>query len=119
MKRNTERILVVHSVLGTEPAEIGVVEEAIRSFERTDSSVRAVPVVFAIPAGAAPGSTLGTELNEELRSCIGALIFVDDLRPNVAYELGFFHGEARPSCSLRINLLTVLGWPFQILQVLP
>jgi hypothetical protein len=95
MEKNTERILVVHSVTGTEPSEIAIVEEAIRSFERLDSSVRAVPVVFAIPAGAAPGSTLATELHEELRSCIGALVFVDDLRPNVAYELGFFHGRGR------------------------
>ena len=31
----------------------------------------------------------------ELRSCIGAVVFVDDLRPNVAYELGFFHGRGR------------------------
>jgi len=95
MQRNTERILVVHSVVGTEASEIAIVEKAILCFKRLDSSVRAAPVVFAIPAGAAPGSTLATELNEELRSCIGALVFVDDLRPNVAYELGFFHGRGR------------------------
>ncbi len=41
------------------------------------------------------GAALGTELTEELRRCIGAAVFVDDLRPNVAYELGFFHGRGR------------------------
>ena len=95
MDRNRERILLVHSVNETDPAELRTVQKAIRDFRRADSSVRAEPVVFAVPSGAAPGATLGTELTEDLRSCVGAVVFVDDLRPNVAYELGFFHGRGR------------------------
>lgn len=95
MDRNIERILLVHSVKATDPEDLRVVEKAIRAFRRGDSSVRAEPVVFGVPDGAAPGATLGTELTDELHSCIGAVVFVDDLRPNVAYELGFFHGQGR------------------------
>src|SRR2546422_8424903 len=95
MDKNTERILVVHSVPNTEPTALRDVEEAIRTFERRDSSVRTEPLVFGVPTGAAPGATLGTELTQELRACIGAIVFVDDLRPIVAYELGFFHGRGR------------------------
>ena len=54
-----------------------------------------MPLVFNIPNAAAPGATLGTELTRELHNSIGAVVFVDDLRPNVAYELGFFHGQGR------------------------
>lgn len=95
MDKNAERILIVHAVGSTDPLELNTVREAISHFEREDSTVRTIPVVFAIPLGAAPGATLGTELSEELRSCVGAVVFVDDLRPNVAYELGFFHGQGR------------------------
>jgi hypothetical protein len=95
MDKNTERILVVHSVSGTDASEIDDVAEAIRTFARPDSSVRTEPEIFRVPTGAAPGATLGTELTRQLRSCIGAVVFVDDLRPNVAYELGFFHGRGR------------------------
>src|ERR1700741_52527 len=95
MDKNAERILIVYAVASTDPAELITVQEAISHFKRDDSTVRTIPVVFGVPAGAAPGATLGTELSEELRSCVGAVIFVDDLRPNVAYELGFFHGQGR------------------------
>jgi len=95
MDKNAERILIVYAVANTDPVELNTVEDAIRRFKREDSTVRTSPVIFGIPAGAAPGATLGTELSEELRSCVGAVVFVDDLRPNVAYELGFFHGQGR------------------------
>lgn len=95
MDINTERVLVIYSV-GTTPTEqIDEVAEAIRTFARKDSSVRTEPLVFQVPTGAAPGATLGTELTRELCACIGAVVFVDVLRPNVAYELGFFHGRGR------------------------
>jgi hypothetical protein len=95
MDINTERILVVHSVASTPATQREEVEEAIRTFARSDSSVRTEPITFEVPTGAAPGATLGTELTRQLRACIGAVVFVDDLRPNVAYELGFFHGRGR------------------------
>lgn len=95
MDINTERILVVHSVASTPSNQLEEVANAVRTFARTDSSVRTEPLIFDVPTGAAPGATLGSELTRELRSCIGAVVFVDDLRPNVAYELGFFHGRGR------------------------
>lgn len=95
MDSNVERILLVHSVSATDPQDLRVVEESIRAYRGNDSSVRVEPVVFGVPGGAAPGATLGTELTNELHACIGAVVFVDDLRPNVAYELGFFHGQGR------------------------
>jgi hypothetical protein len=95
MDINTERILIVYSVSGTGGTERQDVADAISTFVRADSSVRTEPVTFEIPTGASPGSTLSSELTRQLRSCIGAVVFVDDLRPNVAYELGFFHGRGR------------------------
>lgn len=95
MYKNTERILVVHSVPNTDATDLSNVKQAISTFERPDSSVRTESLVFKIPSGAAPGATLGTELTRQLRASIGAIVFVDDLRPNVAYELGFFHGRGR------------------------
>lgn len=95
MDVNTERILIVHSVAKIVSSQLEEVQEAIRTFTLRDSSVRCEPLVFEVPTGAAPGATLGTELTQQLRTCIGAVVFVDDLRPNVAYELGFFHGRGR------------------------
>src|SRR2546421_1348331 len=95
MDINTERVLVVYSVDGTSTTQIDEVSEAVRTFARNDSSVRSEPLVFTVPTGAATGATLGTELTRELQACIGAIVFVDALRPNVAYELGFFHGRGR------------------------
>lgn len=71
MDKNAERILIVYAVANTDPVELNTVEEAIRRFKREDSTVRTSPVIFGIPPGAAPGATLGTELSEELRSCVG------------------------------------------------
>jgi hypothetical protein len=85
----------VYSVGGTPRESIHAAEEAIRNYERPESSVRTEPLVFEVPHGTAPGATLGSELAVQLQQSVGAVVFVDDLRPNVAYELGFFHGRGR------------------------
>jgi len=95
MDQNVEQILVIYSAARTDEGDLLAVKQAISQFTRAGSSVRTSPLVFDIPHGAAPGATLGTELTQQLRASIGAVAFVDDLRPNVAYELGFFHGEGR------------------------
>jgi hypothetical protein len=87
--------LIVHSVTGTSRADKDATVVAIEAYRRPGSTVNVRARVFEIPAGAAPGTALGTELTAELQSSIGAVVFVDDLRPNVAYELGFFHGRGR------------------------
>lgn len=52
-------------------------------------------MVFEIPCGSISGKSLGTHLADSLQGSIGAIVFVDDLRPNIAYELGYFHGKGR------------------------
>ena len=98
---STEQILIVHSVIGTSTADRDATVTAIDAYRRPGSTVNVRARFFEIPDGAAPGIALGTELTEELQSSIGAVVFLDDLRPNVAYELGFFHGQGR-----RVLLLT-------------
>lgn len=95
MLKTVEQILIVYSVSGTPRESIGAAEEAILSYERPESSVRTEPLIFEVPHGSAPGATLGSELAIQLQHSVGAVVFVDDLRPNVAYELGFFHGRGR------------------------
>jgi hypothetical protein len=90
MSRNSEQILIIHSVNSTSQEDIDAVQNAIRTFSSTaKKDVRVEPRVFEIPHGAAPGATLSTELSEQLIASTGAVVFVDDLRPNVAYEMGF------------------------------
>lgn len=96
-----EQILIVHSVEGTLPDDLQQAQEAISFFSRVSSSVKATPLIFKIPAGVAPGVMLPTELYEQLSYSIGAIVFVDDLKPNITYELGFFHGQGR-----RVLLIT-------------
>jgi hypothetical protein len=96
MDKNVEQILIIYSTSATDHSALQTVEGAINRFSRPGSTVRASAVVFQVPAGASPGATLGSELTAQLRRSIGAVAFVDDLRPNVAYELGFFHGQGRP-----------------------
>jgi hypothetical protein len=95
MYRNQEQILIIYSVEGTASDDLSVVKESIRNFSKSNPAVRVKPAIFEIPQGSAPGATLGTELANELTFSIGAVVFVDDLKPNVAYELGFFHGQGR------------------------
>ena len=98
MERNEEQIGIVYSVSGTCPNYIDEAKDAVRSYRRDASFVMGVflePWTLQIPSGSQPGGTLGSELTRRLRSSIGAIVFVDDLRPNVAYELGFFHGQGR------------------------
>jgi hypothetical protein len=94
--KNVEQILIIYSTAGTPKNELHSVRDAINGFSRPDSTVRTSGLIFEVPAAAAPGSTLGSELTSQLRSSVGAVVFVNDLRPNVAYELGFFHGQGRP-----------------------
>jgi hypothetical protein len=95
MDENTEQIFLIYSVSGTHEDDLAAAQAAIRQYRRVDSTVRVEPLVFAVPPGASPGATLATEITNGLRSSIGAVVFVDDLRPNVAYELGFLHGQGR------------------------
>lgn len=95
MDVNSEQVLIIYSASATSAEDLAAAQGAIRSFVRTHLPVQVRPRLFDIPQGAAPGSTLGTELSEVLRASIGAVVFIDDLRPNVAYEVGFFHGQRR------------------------
>lgn len=96
-----EQVLIVYSVAGTQATDLSEAKSAIENYSHPDSNLRMSSRVFEIPAGAGSGTTLGAELTHELRTSIGAVVFVDDLRPNVAYELGFFHGRGT-----RVVLLT-------------
>jgi hypothetical protein len=95
--RTEEQIFVAYAVDSTPRQAIESVCEAIRSFTRPSYSPSVVtrPVLFPIPTGSEPGASLGYELSRELQKSVGAIVFVDDLRPNVAYELGILHGHGR------------------------
>jgi hypothetical protein len=90
-----EQILIVYSIRGTEESDLNEVEKAVVEFRRQDSSIRVTPKRFKLPDGVNPGTTLASELYKALISSVGAIVFVDDLRANVAYELGFFHGQEK------------------------
>lgn len=96
MSENTHRILIVYSVKGTSPADLNASKNAIRRYSVNNPSRSCEPVVFNIPPTATPGGSLPSDLYKELRSSLGAIVFIDDMRPNIAYELGFFHGQGRP-----------------------
>lgn len=99
MIQTEEQIFIVCSVKGTEESEINEAMKSIDSYKLSSSFVCSVitkPYVFRIPSGNTVGSTLNSELVKQLQKSIGAIIFVDDLRPNIAYELGFFHGQGKP-----------------------
>lgn len=93
--KTTEQILIIYSVNGTLKEDINKTENTVKLFKREGSTVEVEPLVFQVPDGAAPGATLSSELYGNLIRSIGAIVFVDDMRPNVAYELGFFHGQGR------------------------
>ncbi len=98
MVRTEEQILIVYSVEGTSKEDINAAKAAIYSYTRKESTIMSVitkPYIFGIPSGSVAGNSLGTELTKQLKNSIGAIVFVDDLRPNIAYELGFFHGQGK------------------------
>jgi hypothetical protein len=94
---NVEQVLIVYSVTGTPAADIEAAERATEAFrlDRPIGPVRVEADTFRIPEAAAPATALSAELKERMDGCIGAIVFVDDLKPNVAYELGYFHGRGR------------------------
>jgi len=101
-----DSILIISSIAHTAPLHRQMASMAVREYRRRDIRddrppdpdrfVRTQPEEFDIPAGAGAGKALNSELVEKLRRCAGAIAFVDDMRPNIAYELGFFHGMGRP-----------------------
>lgn len=98
MTRIVEQVIVVFSITGTRSDLVREACDAIARYVDRGAlvaSVSAKPLVFQVPAAAAPGRTLNSELTQQLQASIGAVVFVDDLRPNVAYELGFVHGSGR------------------------
>lgn len=95
MDQNTEKVIIIFSAHKTDQADIRTAEEAVRGYRPTKPRVQVEPLTCRIPAAATPGETLGTELMTHLDESIGAIAFVDDLRPNVVYELGVFHGKGR------------------------
>lgn len=101
---NTNTILIIYSVANTSKTHIDESKSAISGFTRTSgAATRCAPHLFEIPSSAKPGGSLGADLHKDLRRCAGAVVFVDDLRPNIIYELGFFHGQGRPVLLLTTN----------------
>lgn len=96
-----EQVLIVYSLAGTQGTDLTEAKNAIANYSHAASNLRMSARVFEIPGGAGAGTTLGAELTRELRTSLGAVVFADDLRPNVVYELGFFHGRGA-----RVLLLT-------------
>ncbi len=93
-----ESILIIYSVSGTSAQDIKSACSSVRSFSYKGSAVVSVcaePVVFDIPSKASAGATLSSELTKHLNNSIGAIAFLDDMRSNIAYELGFFHGQGK------------------------
>jgi hypothetical protein len=93
-----EQIVIVHSVTETPADLIEDAAAAVNSYRRARSMVKSVivrPLAFGIPPASAPGRSLGSDLAQAMQNSIGAIVFLDDIRPNVAYELGFFHGQRR------------------------
>lgn len=98
MIRSEEQVLIVYSVKGTSATLIKEAEDAVTNYKLASSlvtSVIAKPFLFRVPSASSPGSSLGSELTRQLQYSIGAIVFLDDLRPNVSYELGFFHGQGK------------------------
>lgn len=72
---------------------------SISKFKLPTSFVKSVAIksyLFKIPFGSSSGTTLNSDLIRQLQNSIGAVVFVDFLKPNIAYELGFFHGQGKP-----------------------
>lgn len=90
-----EQILIVYSVKKTPEEDLINAEKTINNYKLENSTVKTIAKRFEIPKGSSAGKTLTNELYKELLISVGALVFVDDLKPNVAYELGFFHGQNR------------------------
>jgi len=93
--KNSEKILIIYSAHKTLPTDIEEAKRAVSTFTMRQPQVNTEPFVFSVPEAATPGATLGTELMSHLEESVGAIAFVDDLRPNVAYEMGIFHGKGR------------------------
>jgi hypothetical protein len=101
-----DSVLIIYSVKSTEQHHRRIASLAVREYRRhdirddrppdPDRFVCTQPEEFKIPASTGPRDTLNSELVNKLRNCVGAIAFVDDMRPNIAYELGFFHGMGRP-----------------------
>jgi len=90
-----EQILIVYSVKGTLESDRIEAENSVNNFRIEGSSVSVNSKSFILPDGVNPGTTLANELYDALINSVGAIVFVDDLRPNIAYELGFFHGQGK------------------------
>jgi hypothetical protein len=108
-----DAVLIIYSVLQTKREHLDAVKQAVNCFARVDvrtdreagplRMVKTRAKVFEIPKQAEGGGALGTSLMRELRSCVGAIAFIDDLRPNIAYEIGIFHGMNAPVLLLTSN----------------
>ncbi len=108
MSTNGEQIFIVCPAV-YDSRLLNIMEEvcsSIRSFKSINyivDSVNTQPFIFEIPAGASSGFTLNRDLIEQLEISIAAIVFVDELRPNIAYELGFFHGQGKPTLLISKN----------------
>lgn len=99
MIQSEEQIFIVYAITETPMIYIEAVKRSINTFKLTSSqvcSVIAKPFVLDIPPMAEAGKTLNLELIQELNRSLGAIVFIDQLKPNITYELGFFHGQGKP-----------------------
>jgi hypothetical protein len=113
MEKIEEQIFVIYSCGKTDKRDIDDIEKTIENFKnyleeirKKESCLEGLKVNpkskrYEIPQGSDPGRTTASDIKECIESSIGAIAFLDDLRANVAYEIGYFHGQGR-----KVMLLT-------------
>lgn len=104
MSGSVEQILIVYASVdengeGTQENDIQVVSGIINSFGRSGGppdAVRTRAFVYRISEAVAAGETVSSQILDAMRDSLGAVVFLDRIPANVAYEMGFFHGKGRP-----------------------
>ena len=104
MSETIEQILIVYafdsgSEKGTHTSDIETVTNLINSFGRSGNppdAVKTVAFKYETSKSASAGETLSSQLRDVMQASLGAIVFLDRIPANVAYEMGFFHGQGRP-----------------------
>lgn len=104
MKGSIEQILIVYASTdangeGTRESDMLAVRDIINSFGRSgrpSDALKTSAFIYRTSETVTAGETLSSQLRDVMQASLGAIVFLDRIPANVAYEMGFFHGQGRP-----------------------
>lgn len=109
MNNYRDKIFIIYSSKGTSKEIITKTIKLIEDYGNSNSNnsgLRFKPLLYDIPSGTTSGETVNSQVIANLSESLASIVFLDGLRPNIYYELGYIHGQDKAALLITQKIIT-------------